>query len=443
LNKSLSHDFQIVLLCCGKSRRLGSFGQQWSKCLLPIANRTLLSYQLEMFSKYGFSEVIIITNSLYSESILNYTKSIEKEGLKIIVEVIDDFCGTATALLRIRDRLTKDFIVMSGDLIVDDSFLYVMADSHRIRDGAVSVLLYPNSHINNPKKKKENIVVNFVGLNEDNRLVYFVSSSDFKEDDSGKLKIKKSLLKRFPKFTLFTKYRDAHFYIFSNWTLAILDKYKSYIQSIKSDFIPFLLRCQYRNFLLEDIEIPNNSLEIRNMSSTNFSGDKIICLSHIMNEGFCLRANTIDHYMEMNRIIATGILKYLPLEPGIDNRGQISFVSPTAQIHEKTIIPSGCVIGENSKLGERVGIKNSIIGKNCTIEDSVRIANSVIMDNVIIKTGSKITNSIICKDVTIKESVQLENAQVGNNIIIEPNESIKDTTIFTQKEEKKLNFDIQ
>jgi NDP-sugar pyrophosphorylase family protein len=56
--KKLIHDFQVVILAGGSGRRLRPItSEEIPKALLPVANRELLSYQLEFVAKMGFPEV--------------------------------------------------------------------------------------------------------------------------------------------------------------------------------------------------------------------------------------------------------------------------------------------------------------------------------------------------------------------------------------------------
>jgi translation initiation factor eIF-2B subunit gamma len=50
----LVHDFQVVILPGGKGRRMHPLNEDLSKGLLPVANRPLISYPLELLERAGF-----------------------------------------------------------------------------------------------------------------------------------------------------------------------------------------------------------------------------------------------------------------------------------------------------------------------------------------------------------------------------------------------------
>jgi hypothetical protein len=86
--------------------------------------------------------------------------------------------------------------------------------------------------------------------------------------NSEYIKVKKRLFRRFPNFVLYPTLRDAHFYMFSRWTLDFLEKHKEDNESLQENFIPFLVRCQYEKKHVEGVTVPSIlSPEVPEMSS--------------------------------------------------------------------------------------------------------------------------------------------------------------------------------
>lgn len=56
------------------------------------------------------------------------------------LQIVDAEIETAEVLRAIKSRITKDFVVISGDLITDVK-LYHLADVHRINDATCTILL--------------------------------------------------------------------------------------------------------------------------------------------------------------------------------------------------------------------------------------------------------------------------------------------------------------
>jgi len=246
----LNQEFQVVVLAGGDGRRLKPLTEGIPKTLLPIANKPVLSYQLDFLSTAGFKEVILICNTSNSEAISQHVDLFKQEYEDITVHLLvcDDFMGSATCLLKIKDRIKNHLIVMSGDLIAEDQFLHSMADLHRARDAAVTILTFKEQveQLEDSKEKHyKSDVIDYIGVDPKDNRILLTASSNILESNEQNLRIRKSILKRFPNFTLHTELRDAHFYMFSKWTLDVLEQNKQMIQSIKSHFIPFLVKSQF------------------------------------------------------------------------------------------------------------------------------------------------------------------------------------------------------
>ena len=50
-----TQEFQVVILAGGNGNRMYPLTEEIPKCLLPVANRPLLSYQLELLERVGFT----------------------------------------------------------------------------------------------------------------------------------------------------------------------------------------------------------------------------------------------------------------------------------------------------------------------------------------------------------------------------------------------------
>eukprot|EP01118_Nematostelium_gracile_P019648 TRINITY_DN917_c0_g1_i2.p1 TRINITY_DN917_c0_g1~~TRINITY_DN917_c0_g1_i2.p1 ORF type:complete len:293 (-),score=69.23 TRINITY_DN917_c0_g1_i2:33-911(-) len=215
-----TQEFQIVLLAGGRGNRLYPLTEGHSKYLLPVANRPLISYQLELLEHIGFNEVIIITDTESAPQLKRYVNELHAGKIRVIWEVCKPRSGTAEALLKIKDSITtKNFIVMSADLIVADAFLHSMADIHRTQNAALTILLKKEEENQEKEERRKNNedVGDLIGLDCEDRLVYFTAKADLEEEMS----FKKTILKRYHNVTMHSDLNDSHFYIFSRWVLDV------------------------------------------------------------------------------------------------------------------------------------------------------------------------------------------------------------------------------
>lgn len=436
-------EYKVVILSGGTGSSMYPLTEDIPKALLPIANRPLISYQLELLEKCGFEEAIVVTLDSHTAKITQFISEVYKG--KIVVNLISfkEYSGTAEVLYKIRGQLKTDFIVISGDLILDDAFLHHAVDLHRSRDSAV-VLLYKQPSLEEqaqektaraklPKAKQQEHTFDYVGLDDKKERVLFMTSSADVEDDG--LKINKALLRRYPRMKIFTTLLDSHLYVFSKWTLDLLvdekDKKKCRFSSLKNDFVPYLVSCQ--GSALKQKTLPESAKEspmvlALSMSSTHSDTTvtgRTSCYASFMEKGYCMRVNSLALYSEINRDIARSASVYLPWEP----KGRGNFIGDPSFIHVQTQIGAECVVGVNSKIGERCSVKKSIIGKNCQIGDNVKIANSIVMDNVIIGNNCTITDAIICDNVNMKENCNVKDSQLCVGVQLTAKSDVKNESL--------------
>lgn len=221
-------EFQAVVLSGGLGNRMYPLTDSQPKCLLPIANRPLLSFQLEILERSGFHQVIVVVLQSVLDQVKSFVSEEYKGSIKVDLVGLPTQMGTADALRQpqLREKLFTDFFVLSGDLITN-VFLHDLADIHRSRSATLTVLLKRADKGDPTEKKKKDddeIVKHYIGLDELDkskpRLLMFRSASDVEEE----FVIKKSLLRHHPNLVIHTGMADQHLYLFSHWILDLLQE---------------------------------------------------------------------------------------------------------------------------------------------------------------------------------------------------------------------------
>mmetsp|Transcript_983 Transcript_983/g.2480 ORF Transcript_983/g.2480 Transcript_983/m.2480 type:complete len:295 (-) Transcript_983:116-1000(-) len=240
-------EFQAVLLAGGSGTRLYPLTEGVPKSLLPVANRPLIAYQLLLLEKAGFKDVLVATSKNAKSELENYMSQAHKGSINVDIHVVDEELETADVLRAIKDKIKKDFLLISGDLITDAN-LHHLADVHRINDATLTVLLRapkvenktPGAPAAKPSKT-EGGIVDYVALDEKRtRLLFLESAADVEE----KLCLPRVTLCKHPNVFITNKMLDAHLYIFSRWILDLLDE-RPKITSVKTELVPYLLRHQF------------------------------------------------------------------------------------------------------------------------------------------------------------------------------------------------------
>ena len=133
---------QAVVMAGGKGSRMTDLTSGKIKCLLPVANKPLVWYPLNMLQKAGFSEAIVIVPDSCKTEVAKIPHSYNL-SIKIDVVAIPSHqeLGTADSLRLIGEKLTAtDILIVSGDLIIEES-MKGMLDVHKMNSAAFTALL--------------------------------------------------------------------------------------------------------------------------------------------------------------------------------------------------------------------------------------------------------------------------------------------------------------
>ncbi|XP_043475000.1 translation initiation factor eIF-2B subunit gamma [Leptopilina heterotoma] len=423
-------DFEAVVLAAGKGSRMMELTAGKPKCLLPIGNYPMIWYPLRLLEKTGFNTAFIIVAESSKSEIIS---TLDKLSLKIKLEMIgvsEDDLGTADSMRLIYEKVKKDCLVISCDLIANVDITPVL-NLYRKHNASITALMLPVPKISDDTiiagpKSKQKPETDLIGIEaKTNRLVFFASASDFEEN----VFLPARLSQKHTDFNIHSKLLDAHLYVMNKWVLKYLAFNKSFI-SIKGDFLPYIISKQLakppkcfvddKNTSIVKLNIKEDIQRFcsetyldglsREMSSFNdcnssldnsYHDDIIRCYAYKVTEQCGLRANTIQMYSLANATI----------DKWWEFGSNDSKISPNATVKSTQL--QDCRIDNNVLIDEKTSLKESNIGAKSTVETKTRISNSIIMDNVTIKQKCAIINSILCNGCVIENETVLKNCLVG------------------------------
>ena len=186
---------RALVLCAGMGTRLGALTRETPKPLLTIGNEPLLAHTLRHLARCGFEEIAIN---------LHYRPTLFKEhfgdgsqyGVALHYSEEDALLGTAGSVKRLERYLAvdDDFLVLYGDLLIDEDF-GAMTKTHRASGAAATLLLH--------QRKGSNSLVR---MDADNRITAFVERPSDEERalspypwvNSGAQILNRRLLPRIP-----------------------------------------------------------------------------------------------------------------------------------------------------------------------------------------------------------------------------------------------------
>eukprot|EP01105_Mastigella_eilhardi_P006435 TRINITY_DN1800_c0_g2_i2.p1 TRINITY_DN1800_c0_g2~~TRINITY_DN1800_c0_g2_i2.p1 ORF type:complete len:482 (+),score=140.88 TRINITY_DN1800_c0_g2_i2:25-1446(+) len=432
-------EFHVVLLAGGTGSRMYPLVSPTAlpKSMLPVANRPLVTYQLECLDAAGFRSVTVVTNPAATQQLSTVTRDLYNSKIAVDFVSHKDTLGTAEVVAKLRDRIKDHLVLMSGDVVTDPALLHVMADLHRAKDAAVTMLLCSRNKPNqtDDKSTPQDLFSpkDYIGVAADGRVVYMAATADL--DDVVPVK-KRALKKAGRNMELHADLYDLHVYIMNQWALDVLVAYKDRFTSIKNELLPFLIKLQSTPRVpraltesprpVDDASgsagtastatlLPHPSYDASRMSHTSTTAANMCFAVMVPHTQYSVRVNTITSYIDANKEIARGVHLYQPWEQHQKN----NFISSTTDISNKTQVGADCVVGDGSVIGDRCGVKTSVIGKHCKIGDNVKIANSVIMDRVSLGEGCILTDCVVCNDAVIAPRCVLRDCRVGIAAVVE------------------------
>ncbi|GAB4846437.1 hypothetical protein Ancab_025442 [Ancistrocladus abbreviatus] len=445
-------DFQVVVLAGGTSKKLVPLvSKEVPKALLPVANRPVISYVLELLEQSNLKDLIVVVEGEESAfRVGGWISAAFVDRLHIEVATVPEDVGTAGALRAIAPHLTaSDILVVSGDLVCDVPPGAVAA-VHRRHDAVVTAMLC-SAPVSGPSesgssggkdKVKKPSRCDVLGLDPTKQFLLHVAAGTEVEKD---VRIQKSILRAVGQMEIRADLMDAHLYAFKSAVLLEVLDQKENFQSLKQDVLPYLVRTQLRSEVLantslqaeekgnEKVSSQSNrvilSQLLANASTPSFhelyamgpDGSACVrkrthkCCVYIASKNkYCARLNSIQAFSDINRDVV-GEANHLS---GYSFSAQNNIIHPSAELGSKTTVGPHCMLGEGSQMGDKCSVKRSVVGRHCRIGSNVKIVNAVVMNHVTIGDGCSIQGSVICSNVQLQERVVLKDCQVGAGYVV-------------------------
>ncbi len=131
-----------VILAGGTGSRLRPLTLTTNKHLLPVYNKPMIYYPIEMLKSAGVKDILIITGTYHAGDIFSHLGSGKDFGVKFTYRVQDEAGGIPSAISLAEDFVGDDkFISINGDNIVFES-LKPFAEQFEKGDSEMQILLY-------------------------------------------------------------------------------------------------------------------------------------------------------------------------------------------------------------------------------------------------------------------------------------------------------------
>ncbi|URZ05220.1 sugar phosphate nucleotidyltransferase [Clostridium felsineum] len=372
---------KAIVMAGGQGKRLRPLTCNLPKPMMPIGEKPVLLYIIELLKKHGIKE-IGITLQYLSDEIMNYFEDGKKFGVSINYFIEESPLGTAGSVRNAEEFLDETFIVISGDALTNID-LTKLLESHKSKNAMVTIAL-----------KKVDIPLEYgVAItDEEGRISNFIEKPGWGEIFSDKANTGIYVME--PKiFSFYNKEKEADF---------------------SEDVFPNLLKSGQKIYgYIED----GYWRDIGNIEQF------VKCNFDIFNKTYKFQIKAAearnDVWLGKDVTISPGAKIIPPVYIG-DN-SEIRFgaeVGPFAIISRNNIISEGAnikrsIIFENCYIGNNSEVRGSVIGNNVqlgrgvwTFEECVIGAGSMIGERSVIKAGVKIwTDKVIGSKSIVKTNV--------------------------------------
>ncbi len=328
---------KALILIGGEGTRLRPLTYTTLKCMVPIANRHFIDYQMKLLKKNSIREVILSICYL-PEKVKKAVGSGKKYGMKIRYAREKEPLGTAGAIKNCEKYLDDTTVIMNGDILTDID-INGMLKSHKDKKAVVTIALHK---VDNPS------AYGLVLTQKSGRVISFIEKPGEAEAP--------------------TNWINAGIYIFDRKALG---------------FIPAGIKC---------------SVEREIFPALIEKGEPVFGYK---TGAYWLDIGKIDSYRKANYDVLSGKFRnpfgatagrkiIIGKNTKIDRKANITgpFIIGAGSAVCKGAAIKNSIIWDRVKIGQGAVIKDSIIGEKCVVKPGAEVADAVIGGGTVVSSGT-------------------------------------------------------
>lgn len=338
---------KAMILAAGVGSRLDPLTRNVPKPLVPILNRPVMEYLVELLKKHGFDEIMVNLHYL-GEQIEAYFGDGTKWGVKIHWAYEDKLWGDAGSVKRAQDFFQDDtFIVIGGDDLTDMD-LTRLVRTHREKGALATIAL---SLVDDPSE------YGIVLMNEDSRITRFL------EKPKGEV--------------IFSNTANTGVYVFQPEIFDLIPRGVFYL--FGKQVFPLLLeqRLPLYGQLTAAYWKDVGNLKVYQQTHQDMLEGRV---------NVKLQLNEVRKYVWIGQNVAIDDTAEIGYPVAI---GDNVVIGPGARVLENT------VIGNNCALEEGVSLRDSILWDGAVVMSGTHLERCVVGKDCHVKTDAAIFDGII------------------------------------------------
>jgi mannose-1-phosphate guanylyltransferase/phosphomannomutase len=345
----------------GEGSRLRPLTVNRPKPLVPICNKPVMEYIIELVKRHGVDQVIVTLHYLANE-IVSYFGDGSDWGIQMVYSVEDEPLGTAGSVKKVESYLEETFIIISGDCLTDFD-LSAALQFHRSKKSIGTIIL---ARADNP------LEYGVVITDEDQRIRRFLEKPSWGE--------------------VFSDTVNTGIYVLEPEIFDYMEADRPY--DFSKELFPILMD---QGQQLYGHVARGYWSDIGNLQSYRQA-------HHDLFEGK-VKANIAGKRMAKDVWVGEGA----EIHPSAIIRGP-AVIGRHCRIKEGAEVEEMTAIGDNCLIEEGTFLQRSILWNNVFVGRKTRIVGSTVCRGVTVKSGSQVNEGVILGDKCF----------VGSGAIIHP-----------------------
>jgi mannose-1-phosphate guanylyltransferase/phosphomannomutase len=356
---------KAVIMAGGFGTRLRPLTMNIPKPMVPIVNIPIMHRIITLLKKNGITDIVALVY-YQPDVIMNYFKDGKDFGVNITYVRAEADFGTAGSVKNAENFIGEDeFLVISGDVLTDIDLSKAIEYHHDKKSKATIVI----TRVKNP------LPYGIVIVRDSGEIIRFLEKPSWGEVFSDTI----------------------------NTGIYVLDP------SVL-EFIPYK----------QEFDFSKNLFPLLLEKKFPFYG--------YIAESYWRDIGTLNDYLEAHLDCLAGLVEIEIKGERIETPKGVIYVGENVEVADYDRFEGVVVIGNNTRIGKKAKIINSVIGSFCEIEDECEIIDSVIWDRTRIKRRAKLTLDVIGYDNFIGEGAEInenvfisDRCTIGNSAKLFPN----------------------
>jgi mannose-1-phosphate guanylyltransferase / phosphomannomutase len=356
---------KAVIMAGGFGTRLRPLTMNIPKPMVPIVNIPIMHRIITLLKKNGITDIVALVY-YQPDVIMNYFKDGKDFGVNITYVRAEADFGTAGSVKNAENFIDEDeFLVISGDVLTDIDLSKAIEYHHDKKSKATIVI----TRVKNP------LPYGIVIVRDSGEIIRFLEKPSWGEVFSDTI----------------------------NTGIYVLDP------SVL-EFIPYK----------QEFDFSKNLFPLLLEKKFPFYG--------YIAESYWRDIGTLNDYLEAHLDCLAGLVEIEIKGERIETPKGVIYVGENVEVADYDRFEGVVVIGNNTRIGKKAKIINSVIGSFCEIEDECEIIDSVIWDRTRIKRRAKLTLDVIGYDNFIGEGAEInenvfisDRCTIGNSAKLLPN----------------------